>query len=169
MTTTWVRSWTQVNTLVQSDVLVASIPLGGTLLRARYGWRCLAATSTLYSAADIMDTQIAIGMLTGFPAGSYAVPNVLTSPGDVAPPTERYLWWETRGLRQRTWGAEFDDVVTYEDTGPVEATDTHSQVKASVPAGDQLGVYLAWCPSRTDFPGAGYVCVSAWWSVLYST
>src|SRR5262249_15055785 len=104
-----------------------------------------------------------------FPAGSYVVPNVLTSPNDAAPPTERYIWWEVRKLVPITWGSEFDDVVTWQDSGPIEHTDTHSQVTASVPAGDSLGVYIAWAPDRADFPNAGYVSVALWWSLLYAT
>jgi hypothetical protein len=129
----------------------------------------VATTSTLYSAPDLMDTNIAVGVVTGYPSGSYVVPNALTSPNDVAPPVERYLWWEVRGLVPVTWGAEHDDVVTWVDSGPVEKTDTHAQVTASVPVGDDLGVFLSWAPDRTDFPGAGYISVHAWWSLLYAT
>lgn len=169
ITYTWVRGYTSGTGLQVAFEQLAAIPRGGVLKRLHYGWRCTAITSTLYSAPDIMDTDIAVGALTGYPAGSYTPPNALTSPDDVAPPVQRYIWWEVRKLRPVTWGANEDDVVTWEDSGPIEHTDTHSQVTASVPAGDSLGVYLSWAPNRTDFPSAGYISVAMWWSLLYST
>lgn len=169
MTFTWVRSWTTTTALNVASIKMAIVPRNGILRRVHYGWRCAATTSTLYSAANILDTQIAIGVITGYPDGSYAVPNALTAPDNVAPPLERYLRWEVRWLRPRTWGSHEDDVVTWEDTGPIEATDERAPVTAATPPGDNLGVFLSWAPSRSDFPAAGYVSVSAWWSVLYTT
>lgn len=169
MTFTWVRNWTGGTGLATASVKMATVPRNSILRRVRYGWTCRAVTSTRYSALNLMDTQVAVAVLTGYPATSYTVPNVLTSPNNVAPPLERYLRWEVRSLEPMTWGSHYDDVVTWKDSGPVEPTDDKAPVTASTPAGDDLGVYLAWSPSRTDFPGAGYVSVWAWWSLMYST
>lgn len=169
MTYTWTRGTFQGTGLQVATEKIAVIPRGSTLRRVRYGWRCSAVTSTLYSAPNIMDTLIAIGVITGYPDTTYVPPNAFTSPDDVSPPLERYLWWEVRQLRPVTWGINEDDVVTWEDTGPVEPTDTKGPVTASTPVGDNLGVYLSWAPTRTDFPAAGYIQTSGWWSVLYST
>jgi hypothetical protein len=168
MTVNWVRNYSSGTGLVFAHNLLASVPSGGILRRVHYGWRCTATTSTLYSAANILDTQIAVGIVTGYPAASYSVPNPLLSPGNVAPPVERWLRWEVRGFEPITWGNQDDDVVTWRDSGPVEATDDRAPVTAATPNAAALGVYLVWAPSRTDFPGAGYVSVSTWWSVMYT-
>jgi hypothetical protein len=166
---TWVRSWTTVAALANQSAKMAVVPRGSVLRRVHYGWSMMGTTSTLYSAPDIMDTVIGVGVITGFPDTSYVPPNPLVTPGDPAPPTNRWIWWENRWLRPRTWGAHDDDVVTWEDTGPIESTDTHSLVLANTPAGQNLGVFLSWGTTRTDFTAAGYARVSAWWSILYST
>lgn len=169
MTATWIRGAFQGTGLQVASEKIAVIPRGSILRRIHYGWRASGVTSTRYSALDIMDTLIAVGIITGYPDTSYVVPNAYSAPNDVAPPLERYLWWEVRQLRAVTWGSNQDDVVTWEDTGPVEPTDTRGVVNASTPPGDNLGVFMSWAPTRTDFPGAGYVQTSGWWSVLYTT
>lgn len=166
---TWVRGNSAGSSLAFGWTLMATVPRGSVLRRVRFTWNILATTSTLYSAPDIMDTVVASGVVTGYPDVSYTPPNPLTAPGDVAPPVERYLWWECRGLRPRTWGSLFDDVVTWEDTGPTEPTDSRAQVTASTPVGDNLGVFWTLAGSRSDFPGAGYIRTHLSWSVLYTT
>jgi hypothetical protein len=148
---------------------MATVPRGSILRRVHYGWRCSGATSTLYSVPDLMDTLIAVGACVGYPDTTYAVPNAFTAPNDTGDPMKRWIWWEVRQLRPVTWGSREDDVATWMDDGPVQPTDTHAPVTASTPAGQNLGVYLSWAPTRTDFPGAGYIQVAMWWSLLYST
>lgn len=169
MTVNWVRNWSGGTGLVQASVQLATVPRGGILRRVHYGWTCRAVTSTRYSALDLLDTQVAVAILTGYPAGSYVVPNVLTTTSNGVSPQQHFLRWEVRSLEPATWGSHYDDVVTWKDSGPVEATDDRAPVTASTPVGQDLGVYMAWAPSRTDFPVAGYISTWLWWSLMYTT
>jgi hypothetical protein len=148
---------------------MATVPRGGILRRVRYGWQARAVVSTRYSALNMLDTNIAVAVLTGYPAGSYVVPNVLTTTSNGTSPQQHFLRWEVRQFRPIIWGSEYDDVSIWETTPPVEPTDDRAPVTASTPVGDDLGVYIAWSPNRGDFPGAGYVSTWAWWSLLYTT
>lgn len=169
MTFTWVRGTQSVSGLTAASQILANVPRASTLMRLRYQWWCTGTTSTLYSIPDIQDTVIAVGAITGDNGGSFVPPNALTTPNDPAPPLERWIWWECRHLIPRTWGSAEDDVVTFTDSGVDEATDSHSEVLANVAVGHTLGVYLSWAPNRADFPGAGYIQVGMWWSLLYKT
>lgn len=168
-TATWVRGTFQGTGLQVASAKMAVVPRGSILRRIHYGWRCSGTMSTRYSAPNLLDTEIAVGIITGYPDTSYVVPNAFTTPNDPAPPTNRYLWWEMRQLVPRTWGSNVDDIVTFTDSGPVEPTDSRGQVTASTPPGENLGVYMSWAPTRSDFPSAGYIQTSGWWSVLYTT
>src|SRR5215471_4200519 len=145
---------------------MATVPRGHTCVRIRYGWWASATSSTLYSAPNLMENAIAVGVISGAPATSYVPPNPYTSPSDPAPPLNRWLWWEVRSMEPRTWGNAYDDVATWRDTGPVEPNDIKSQVRADTVPGQDLGIFLSWGFSRSDWPNAGYASLSAWWSVL---
>lgn len=168
MAVNWVRNRTVSSGLQVSSLKMATVPRGGILRRVHYGWTCRAVTSTRYSALDLLDTQIAVAVITGWPDTSYAVPNVLTTTANGTTPQQHFLRWEVRSLEPTTWGSGLDDVVTWKDSGPVEATDDRAPITAATPVGDNLGVYLAWSPTRTDFPGAGYVSLAVWWSLMYT-
>lgn len=169
MTVNWVRGYTGGTGLSQASEKMAVVPRNGILRRVHYGWTLRAVTSTRYSALDIMDTNVAVAVLTGYPDTSFVVPNVLTTTTNGVSPQQHFLRWEVRHLEPMTWGSNIDDVVTWKDSGPVEATDDRAPVTAATPLGDNLGVYLAWAPDRTDFPGAGYISLWAWWSLMYTT
>jgi hypothetical protein len=145
------------------------IPRGAILRRIHYGWTCRAITSTRYSALNILDTQVVVAVLTGYPDTSYVVPNVLITTTNGVAPQQHFLRWEMRNLEPTTWGGGVDDVVTWKDSGPVEATDDRAPVTAATPVGQNLGVYIAWAPTRNDFPAAGYISTWAWWSLMYTS
>lgn len=168
MAVNWVRGSAGGTGLATGSAKMAVVPRGGILRRVHYGWSVRAVTSTRYSALNIFDTAIAVAILTGYPDTSYVVPNVFTTSGNGATPQQHFLRWEIRRLEPITWGTDLDDVVTWKDSGPVEATDDRAPVTAATPAGQNLGIYVAWSPTRTDFPGAGYANVLAWWSLMYT-
>jgi hypothetical protein len=169
MTVNWVRNQTAGQGLARGSVLMATIPRGGILRRIHYGWTCRLVTSTRYSALNVLDTQVALAVLTGYPDNTYVVPNVLTTTTNGTAPQQHFLRWEMRALEPITWGQGEDDVVTWKDSGPVAATDSEAPVTAATPVGQNLGVFIGWAPTRSDFPGAGYASVAIWWSLMYTT
>lgn len=169
MAVNWVRNHTWGVGLGAASVKMAAIPQGGILRRIHYGWACRAVTSTRYSALNVLDTQVAVAVITGYPDNTYVVPNVLAVTTNGVAPQQHFLRWELRSFEPTTWGSNEDDVVTWKDSGPVEATDDRAPITAATPAGQSLGVFLAWAPTRTDFPGAGYVSTAMWWSLMYTT
>lgn len=169
MAVNWIRNRTGGTGLAASSVQMGVIPRGAILRRVHYGWTLRAVTSTRYSALNVLDTQVAVAILTGYPATSYVVPDVLTTRTNGIAPQQHFLRWEVRSLEPITWGGHQDDVVVWKDSGPVEATDDRAPITATTPAGQDLGIYIAWSPTRTDFPGAGYVSTWCWWSLMYTS
>jgi hypothetical protein len=106
------------------------------------------------------------GIVTVFGDGTETAPNPRTSPGDAAPPTQRWLYYEARAPVPRAIDSGAD-VVMWTDNGSTEATDIKAQVLATgVPGGDALDLWATWAAAGTwDPSGSAHVWVQA--SVLY--
>jgi hypothetical protein len=171
--------WTR-GSLAGIDYGKASVPLvrlvpGDSLLRVHYGikmdgfWTAggLPATESALKAA--MTNATSFGIVTVIGSGSEVPPSPVTHPGDVAPPTQRWVHLATSSPSltsfsgtSSTWTMGFS--ASWEDN------DSESQVLATgFTAPNALDVWLSidtqggpWStPSGTDL--AWY---SVWWSVL---
>jgi hypothetical protein len=84
------------------------------------------------------------GLVTTVGNGSETPPNANTQRNDVAPPTQRWLWWETR-QPVPTAIDEAAGVISWRDSGVQSPNDARGQVLATgLPSGDTLNVWASW-------------------------
>lgn len=165
--TTWSRGWVNSQPWAAGSAQIATVPLGHTLLRTHFGWSGRGTVTTLDSIPNLISWQMAFGLVTTDSTLDTGPPNAATGFVDVAPPTRRWLWWETRTLSVRTWGTAEVDVVTLETEPAAQPTDSEAQVLANVGAGGTLDVWLSWAPTTGNWPQLGYFSLNMWWSLLY--
>jgi hypothetical protein len=164
---TWYRGYASGEPWELAQIGLLSLTPGFTLRRVRYGVSFVGSTSTLAPTSELANDFVAVGLVTISSVTGSLPPSPLTAPNDANPPLERWLWWETRRMRPRTWGAQLKDVVTWTDDGPVEPTDAKTAVAANVGAGNELHLFITWQSSVTDLWALyGNVSGQAWWSVL---
>jgi hypothetical protein len=167
-TTTWNRSFQAQTNYDLGTVLLCSIPSGSTYRRVRFSWGFVAATPTLVDIENITFAIITLGLVTTIGNGSETVPNAVTAAHDAAPPTQRWIWWESR-VPVVSAMSNAAGMIVWRDSGPQEPTDTRSQVLATgIPGGDSLNLWASWAAGYDPWVTApAMVWVSA--SVLYST
>ena len=123
---------------------MASIPAGLTISRIRFSWGFYIDTPALDDMSNVAFNTMVLGLVTTVGNGSETVPNPRLNPGDAAPPTQRWLWWETRNPVV-TAVSEGANVITWRDSGPQEPTDAKGQVLATgIPSGDTLNLWASW-------------------------
>lgn len=165
--TFWSRGWTNSQPWAAGSQQIATVPRGSTLLRTHYGWAGRGTMTTLDSVPNAITWQMAFGLVTTDSTLDTGPPNAATGMADVAAPTRRWLWWETRTLTPVTWGSGQVDVVTLVTEPPVEPTDSEAQVLANVGVGGTLDVWLSWAPTTGTWPELGFFSLNFWWSALY--
>lgn len=170
MTTQWVRTWITAKPWAVDQMIICHIPSGSTLERCHFGIRWQGVTSTGQDFTILSEDFMAYGVVTQTSAHGATAPNALTALGNAAPPLERWLYWRTTTMQPSAFGQNHDDLWTWStgETGLI--ADTHGEVKANVPAGQTLDVYLTWAPwVNTGWAVRGIVRGSAWSSALIST
>lgn len=109
------------------------------------------------------------GLCTTIGNGTEVPPHPITTSGDVAPPTQRWLWWETR----QPIAVSVDHaagVISWRDSGPQNELDIKAPVLATgIPGGDSLNLWFSWQSTNGawDSSGAQRIWVST--STLYTT
>lgn len=146
-----------------------AIPSGSTLRRVRWSWGFSGftdATTDLYAVAK--NVQVA-GIVTTIGNGTETPPHPITTPGDVAPPTQRWLWWEAR----QPVAVSIDQAagtVSWRDSGPQEIPDIQTQVLATgIPGGDTLNVWFSWQSFDGAWDSSGQMEIWVATSILYTT
>lgn len=140
----WVRGSNVANVWTGGTWLIASVPAGLTISRIRFGWGFYLDSPVLGYYQNVAFNLMIWGLVTTIGNGTETVPGPRTSPGDAAPPTQRWLWWETR-QPTITSISEESGVVAWRDSGPQEPTDAKGQVLATgIPAGDTLNLWASW-------------------------
>jgi hypothetical protein len=139
-----------------------AIPAGETLLRVRFSWGFTITKAALDDMSNAQFNSVILGIVTTVGDGTETVPNPRSDPGDAAPPTQRWLWWEMRWPVVTAVDAEAN-VVTYRDSGPQTQIDAKGQVLATgIPGGDTLNVWASWAPAYSlGFPGDAVIWVDA--------
>jgi hypothetical protein len=145
--------------------LVAHVPSGNTLLRIRFGWGFIGTTSDTVALHTVMLNAQVFGLCTVAPG--HTPPNARTASSDVAPPLERWLWWEAR-VPQVSALSVTAGVVTWQDSPQSEPDDAKGQVAANVAGGSNLDVYASWAPGL-GWDASGQADVWYWASVGYKT
>lgn len=108
-----------------------------------------------------------MGLVTTIGNGGEHVPNAFSESGDAAPPTQRWIWWETRAAVP-TAIDQAAGLITWRDSGPQEPPDSKVNVLATgVPGGDTLNLWASWT-AVTDWDDSGDVEVWIGASILFS-
>jgi hypothetical protein len=148
--------------------LLASIPSGHSIRRVRFGWGFAGNTPATTDLAEVVVNPMFAGVVTTIGNGTEIPPSPLATPGDVAPPTQRWLWWEIRQPVALSHDA-YGDVVTWRDSGPQEVTDVQTQVLATgLPGGDTLNCWFSYAGTFGNWDPAGAVQIFYWASLLES-
>ena len=169
MTFFWHRTANQSANYNQGWYWLAAIPAGSTVRRVRFGWGFSGFTKETTDLHVVTQNPVFAGIVTTIGDGTEFPPLPLTNPDDIAPPTQRWLWWE---IRQPT-AVSLDsggDLVAWRDSGAQEVTDVQTQVLATgIGAGQTLNVWFAWQSVFGNWDGTGQVQLFYWSSLLYST
>lgn len=140
----WIRGSNAAASWTSGTWLIASVPAGLTISRIRFGWGFYMDTPTTDDMQNQAFDLMIWGLVTTIGNGTETVPNPRTSPGDAAPPTQRWLWWEVRAPVVSSIDNNAN-VVAWRDSGPQEPTDARGQVLATgIPAGDTLNLWASW-------------------------
>ena len=158
MGTSWTRGIDASSSWLAGVNGMVALSAGQTLLRVRFRWGFYADTAILTDLAFVSENLMTWGIVTTIGNGTETVPNARTASGDADPPSERWIYWETRAptVAAISNGA---GMVAWRDSGSTEETSTKGQVLApTMPAGDSLNVWASWAaPFNWDSSGTGVI------------
>lgn len=121
-----------------------AISAGNTYLRCHIRWGFHLDAPIATDIQNICSNIVTLGLATTVGNGSETRPNARSGSADVDPPTQRWIYWETRAPVV----SAIDDaagVITFRDSGATEPSDTKGQVLATgLPAGDSLNLSSIW-------------------------
>jgi hypothetical protein len=164
---TWIRDTWTAGSYNAGSQLLASIAAGDTLLRVHLRWGIVGDTSIDIDYAFQATNIITLGLCTTVGDGTEHAPNARTQAADQDPPTQRWVYWETRGIRPTYLDTSVGSV-GWIDTGSSEPTDTKGQVLATgIPAGQTLNLWASWA-SAFDWDSSGSVTLWGGASILTS-
>lgn len=126
-----------------------AIAAGNTYLRThiRWGFHIDAPIATDIQA--VCANLVSFGLATTIGNGSETRPNARSGAADQAPPTQRWIYWETRAPVVSAID-EAAGVITFRDSGATEPSDTKGQVLATgLPGGDTLNLSSIWSSAST--------------------
>jgi hypothetical protein len=124
--------------------LLVSIGPGNTFLRCHLRWGFVGDTSNLIDLTGLSSNPLTFGLVTTVGDGSETPPNARTQAADQHPPTQRWIYWETRAPRPIAIDAA-SGVVLWGDAGSSEPTETKGQVLAQgLSAGQSLNLWATW-------------------------
>jgi hypothetical protein len=167
-TNTWIRQaysgthWSN----GQQQWLLASLPAGATLMRARFAWGFGGTTSTSVPVPFWQTQPLAFGLVTTVGNGSELPPDPIISSGDQAPPMQRWLWLEQRVPTVAAWDAAGRTIV-WQSSPPQEPTDAHGQVLAesSIGAGNYVDVWATYRAANA-WPAGGDCRIWSYFNLL---
>lgn len=126
-----------------------AIAAGNSYLRVhlRWGFHLDAPLDT--DLAGIAANLVSFGLVTTVGNGTETRPSAASAWPDADPPTQRWIFWETRSPRV-TAIDNAAGVVTFGDSGSTELTSTKGQVLAAgIPSGDSLNLSSCWAATST--------------------
>lgn len=163
---TWIRGIQSGLAWTSGYNAFVGLPRGATLLRTHFGWGFGGDSASTANLTGISANLQAMGICTTVGDGTEAVPNARTQSSDQAPPTNRWIYWETRAPIVATFDGT-NDLVTWRDSGPQAPVDSKGQVSAkSIPEGDSLNIWASWAAAG-DWDVTGNVNLWYWFSILY--
>lgn len=164
-TNTWTRTVQAGLNWDHGNTLLANVPAGSTLLRTRFAWGFVGTTSSLVSIVTVASNPEVLGICSV--VGGTTPPDPRTSPGDVNPPQERWLWWEARAPAVKAYSSDGSTVI-WEASAPQEPVDTKGMVTGGAAGGPGTDIYASWLPGNDwDSSGLAYLWIYA--SLLIGT
>lgn len=164
----WARNTGLSNAYQQGAVLLGQLNNGQSYVRVHFRWGVYGDTTDRIDIQGITNNIISFGLVTTYGDGTETPPAARTASFDAAPPTLRWIYWETRQVVPVLVNTDAG-VIVYRDTGSSEPTDTKGQVLATgVPGGQTLNLWASWeAPFAWHTSGTAQVWLGA--SVLYKT
>jgi len=164
--TRWFSTGSNWTTTAQS-VRLNQVPLTLTLNRLRWSWGFAGVTATSVDLVVGQSLLMLAGIVTTIGDGTEVPPNPNAGRNDVAPPTQRWLWWEAR-VPTVTAIDEAAGTIAWQNSPPQEQVDTRAQVAVpgGLPAGQGLNVWFSFqATANWDASGEARVWVAS--SLLY--
>lgn len=147
--TSWRRNTFVGNDLAPNFNWEDAISGGDSYLRVHIRWGFHLDAPVTTDIQSICSNIVSFGLATTIGNGSETRPNARSGSGDVAPPTQRWIYWETRAPVV-TAIDQSAGVMTFRDSGSGEPTDTKGQVLATgLPGGDSLNLSSIWAAAST--------------------
>jgi hypothetical protein len=123
---------------------VHAIPPGSSYLRAHLSWGFYGDTSAETDLDAVANNLVTMGLVTTVGNGTETPPDPRVGT-DVAPPTQRWIYWETRAPVVSATFPGTPGIVTWRDSGATEPTDTKGQVLATgFSSPDTLNLWVVW-------------------------
>lgn len=164
--TTWVRTVLANLSYTSGHHIIVNVPRGATLLRVHFGWGFYGDTSATTDLQSVSQNLQVMGIVTTVGNGTETVPDARSSSSDVAPPTQRWIYWEGRAPRL----AAYDGTAAlafWQDSGAQEPVDTKGQVSGkTIASGDTLNVWASWAAAGA-WDATGNVNLWLYASALY--
>jgi len=140
----WVRTVLGSTEWPSGSAQLANIPSGYTYTRVHFRWGVYADSMISTNIEENALNIPAMGLVTTIGNGSESIPNARTAAFDADPPTQRWIYWESRALIVSAIDY-YAGVITYRDSGSTEPTTTKGQVLATgLPSGDTLNLNASW-------------------------
>jgi len=170
MSTFWARVWGTSFQWNVGNMGIVSLAPGESLVRVHFGIRFQGVTSNLQNMQALGEDFLAFGLVTISSVTGSTPPNALSAAGDANPPLERWLYWSTMQMKPRHIDGEVPGNMIWSTDDTALVADSRGQVKANVPAGQQLHVFLSWAPWFSGgWQTRGIVTGNAWASALVLT
>lgn len=146
--------------------LLDSLSAGVTLRRIRFRWGFYGDTAANADLAFVSANLMTLGFVTTIGDGTETPPNPRSESNDADPPTQRWVYWETRAPVATAVDVA-GGLVTWKDSGSTEETSTRGQVLATgLPSGDFLNVWVVTAAPYTWDPSGSAVIWYAWSMLL---
>lgn len=164
----WYRTINSASNWSRGYAWQCAIPSGSTYRRVRFSWGFTGYTSDIVDMGLMLNNQMTFGLVTTIGNGTEVPPDPITAGGDAAPPTQRWVYWETRAPVATAISHEAG-MIFWRDSGFQTRVDTEAQVLATgIPSGDSLNLWASWDVTNSwDFSGTAEVWLGT--AVLYST
>jgi hypothetical protein len=145
--TSWRRNTATSYTLQNGSLWNDAISSGDSYLRVHIRWGFVCDSPTAVDMQALSTAIVTFGLCTTIGNGSETPPNPRTQSGDQAPPTQRWIYWETRAPVVSAIDYQAG-VIAWRDSGATEPTSTKGQVLATgLGEGDSLNLWAVWdCP-----------------------
>jgi hypothetical protein len=161
--TTWVRGQASESKLNYAPIKIASISNGDTYLRVHLRWGFYFDSPIASDLQLLAQANVAFGVVTTIGDGTETVPSPIYNADDAAPPSQRWIYWETRAPVPVAL-SQAAGLVLWRDSGSTEVTTTKGQVLATgIPGGQFLNLWTVW-DSLFDYTSSG-VNPAGWASV----